>query len=256
MSNVRLRTSMAQARVDLERVSEKLQVDPKTVQRWLKGRIPHARHRWALAALVDEDEHYLWPPEDRGEPGASVDAELVAAYIHRADVQPGHWWELMSAARSQLDFLGYAMLFLLEQHPGLATLFKERTASGCKVRVALVDPHSREAVDRDREERLDGGLVARIKTARRYLRMVDDCPGVKLHYHRTPMYNSVFRFDDHMFVTPHLYGVHGYGAPLLHLRRKGGGGLFDSFARHFEDIWASSIPANDPDPEASPDGQD
>jgi len=31
MSNVRLRTSMAQARVDLERVSEKLQVDPKTV---------------------------------------------------------------------------------------------------------------------------------------------------------------------------------------------------------------------------------
>lgn len=73
MSNVRLRTSMAQARVDLERVSEKLQVDPKTVQRWLKGRIPHARHRWALAALVDEDEHYLWPPEDRGEPGASVE---------------------------------------------------------------------------------------------------------------------------------------------------------------------------------------
>ena len=47
MGNERLRTAMAKARVDIEAVTNKTGVDPKTVQRWLDGRVPHARHRWA-----------------------------------------------------------------------------------------------------------------------------------------------------------------------------------------------------------------
>jgi hypothetical protein len=37
------------------------QVDPKTVRRWLEGRVPYLRHRWALAGLLDADEADLWP---------------------------------------------------------------------------------------------------------------------------------------------------------------------------------------------------
>lgn len=40
MGNERLRTAMAKARVDVEAVSSKTGVDPKTVQRWLGGPRP------------------------------------------------------------------------------------------------------------------------------------------------------------------------------------------------------------------------
>jgi transcriptional regulator with XRE-family HTH domain len=241
--NDRLRASMVQARMDIDKVADRLQVDPKTVQRWLNGRVPHTRHRWSLADLLDEDEHYLWPPEDRGVPGASPNAELLAAYTHRADVAPEVWWERFAASRERVDLLGHAMLFLMEQHPQLPPLLQRKAAEGCRVRIALADPDSPEAAERDREEQLEGGLQARIRTARRYFAVLDGRDGVDIHYHRTPLYNSLFRFDDHMIVTPHLYGVPGYSAPLLHLRRKGGGGLFDSFAGHFEAVWATSTPA-------------
>ena len=69
MGNERLRRAMAAAHVGVEEVSQATQVDPKTVQRWLKGRVPHARHRWTVAELVHEDERYLWPNAD-GEPTA------------------------------------------------------------------------------------------------------------------------------------------------------------------------------------------
>jgi hypothetical protein len=233
---------MAARRLDVQRLSEAVQVDPKTVQRWLAGRTPHPRHRWAVADALDEDEHYLWPPEDIGTSAAAPDAELIAAYANRADVPPQRWWDQFTAARRQIDLLGYAMLFLVEQHPQLPALLARKAEESCVVRIALVDPDSPEAAERDEEEGLAGGLQARIRTAALYFSALEGCPGVAIHHHRTPMYNSVFRFDDDLFVTPHLYRAPGYTAPLLHLRRKGGQGLFDSFAHHFEAIWDASKP--------------
>jgi len=61
MGNERLRTAMTTARVDVDAVATSAGVDPKTVQRWLAGRIPRSRHRWSVASLVGEDEHYLSP---------------------------------------------------------------------------------------------------------------------------------------------------------------------------------------------------
>lgn len=241
--NERLRASMATAHVDVEGMARQTGVDPKTVQRWLSGRVPHGRHRWAVAELVREDEHYLWPPRDRGERGVAPNAELVAAYANRADVEPREWWDLLENGRQHIDLLGYAMLFLVEQHPQLPALLERKAVGGCEVRIALVDPDSDEAVERDREEGLEGELRARIRTARRYFGVLDGCPGIRLHYHRTPLYNSLFRGDGQMFVTPHLYGTPGYGAPLLHLRRKGGDGIFDRFATHFEAVWSTSTEA-------------
>jgi len=243
MANERLRASMATKRFDIERLAEEVRIDPKTVQRWLAGRTPHPRHRWAVAAALDEDEHYLWPPEQSGGTTAAPNVELVAAYAHRADLPPGEWWGLFAGARKQMDLLGYAMLFLMEQHPQLPVLLKRKASESCRIRIALADPGSPEAAERDAEERLAGGLQARIRTSRLYFGALDECPGVAINFHRTPMYNSVFRFDDDMLVTPHLYGVPGYTAPMLHLRRKGGQGMFDGFVSHFEAIWSTSQPA-------------
>lgn len=106
MTNERLRRAMAAAHVGVEEVSQATRVDPKTVQRWIKGRVPHARHRWAVAELVHEDERYLWPDaEGERTPGSPTTAEVVAAYPHRADVPPERWWTLMVDARRQVDLL-------------------------------------------------------------------------------------------------------------------------------------------------------
>ena len=58
---------MAVAHVDLDEIVEATGVDPKTVQRWIGGRIPNARHRSRLVQLVGEEETYLWPGVADGE---------------------------------------------------------------------------------------------------------------------------------------------------------------------------------------------
>lgn len=244
MGNERLRRAMADARVSIDQVSQQADVDPKTVQRWLKGRTPYTRHRWVLASLLGEEERYLWPsPADSTGRGVTSSDEVVAAYAHRSDVPSTDWWELFAGSAEHVDLLGYAMLHLPEQNSGLMALLKDKGAAGCAVRVVLADPRCTYAADRDAEERLNKALLARIRTSHFYFSELHDCPGVEIRQQNAPMYNSVFRFDDQMYVTPHLYGIPGSKAPLFHLRRRGHDGVFADFAAHFEGIWAASEPA-------------
>ncbi len=138
--------------------------------------------------------------------------------------------------------MGYALLYLPEANPRMTDMLRNKAAHGCRIRVVLVDPDSPEAAQHDAEERLGGGLLARIRTALHYFSGLRDCNGADVHLHRTPMYCTVLRFDEEMIVTPHLYGRPGYRSPLLRLRRLGVGGIFDTYATHFEDVWATSTP--------------
>src|SRR6266511_1890162 len=244
MQNERLRRAMTAAHLDMQEVSEATGVDPKTVQRWLKGRVPHARHRWTIAEVVKEDVRFLWSGVDGQRiPGSPATAEVIAAYPHRAEVPPERWWSLLVDAKRQVDLLAYAMLFLPETHPRLFDLLRGKAAAGCHIRIAMVDPASPQVAERDAEEGVKGGLVARVRTSLRYFGELGDCEGIELRLHATPLYNSLFRFDDEMFITPHLYARTCFRAPLLYLRRLGAGGIFESFASHFEDVWAVSKPA-------------
>jgi hypothetical protein len=69
------------------------------------------------------------------------------------------------------------------------------------------------------------------------------CPGIEFRFHKTTLYNSIFRFDGEMIVNMHVYGVPGAHAPALHLRKLGAGDLFDTYAKSFVDVWALSKPA-------------
>jgi hypothetical protein len=101
------------------------------------------------------------------------------------------------------------MSFLPEQHAGLTALLKKKGAASCKIRIALADPACRQVQERDEEEKLEGTLPALIKSTLYRFRDLWNCAGVEIRYHTAPLYNSLFRFDDEMFVTPHLYGLHG-----------------------------------------------
>ncbi len=243
MANERLRAAMDRACLSVEKAAREAGVDPKTVQRWLAGRVPHPRHRWALAEQLDEDEEYLWPGARRRQADAlGAAAELVAAYPYRADLDAGRWWNLFNRAERQIDLLGYTLYFLPLQHPQLTDLLLSKCERGCKVRVAIADPDSENVQRRDEEEQEAITLVARIRTSLKAFAPLLDCEGADVRFQDVPLYNSMFRFDDEMLMTPMLYATPGHSAPLLHLRRMGPGGLFSRFAAHFEGIWADSAP--------------
>lgn len=241
--NDRLRRALHDAALDIDDVARATLVDHRTVQRWLAGRTPRPGYRRTIARLVGRDEAHLWPQvvtADRSSAPASV--ELVDAFAHRADLPPEAWWQLFRGAATQIDVLGYAVQHLHEHHPRLPELLSDKASDGCGVRIAIADPDCAHVLHRDDEERLAGGLAARIRTSMIYLEPLSDVAGIELRCHQTPMYNSIFRFDDQMLVTPHVYGRPGRLSPLLHLRRRAEGGIFDNFARHFEDVWATSAP--------------
>lgn len=247
MVNERLLNAMTAANVDVDAIEQATGVDPKTVQRWVKGRVPHPRHRRAVARLLNEREDVLWQVNET-KPVTSIThtSEIIAAYTHRAEVPSSIWWHLFSQARQHIDLLGYAMLFLPEQHPGLTNLLKEKSKASCIIRIALADPTCNNVQERDKEEQFGGTIPDRIRTTLYHFRDILNYPGIEIRYHATPLYNSLFRFDDEMFVTPHLYGLHGSKAPLLHLRRTGPNGIFANFAAHFEAVWVTTTLAVEP----------
>lgn len=242
--NERLRVAMTARGIEIEAVARRVDVDPKTVQRWLGGRLPHPRHRWKLCDILGQSEQELWPGVGLGASGSHHTSEIVAAYAHRADAPSQLWSALLNRVCTNIDLLGYAMLFFPEQHPELAQVIEKKCASGLRVRIALADPDSAEVVARDSLEGLGGTLPARIRSTVGHLKPLFGNTGVELRYHDVPLYNASYRFDDQMLVTPYLYRLHGYQHPLLHLKRLGPAGIFESYAQQFEAIWteARSVP--------------
>ena len=241
MANERLRTAMANAQVDIDQLAEATKVDPKTVQRWLAGRVPHPRHRWKVSELVSREEGYLWPmARPDVAPGAPATSEVVAAYAHRTDIPSSTWNELLVRACRQIDIIGYSFLFLPEQTVNLAKVIAGKCSSGCKVRLAVANPDCRHTRERDKLEGLNGTLPARIRTTLTHLQSVRTISSVQVRYHETHLYSAIYRFDDEMLVTPYLAKAHGFEHPALHLRRLGPYGIFATYAEHFESLWSTT----------------
>src|SRR4051794_33981 len=97
--NVVLRRALAERRIRDVDVASSLGVDPKTVQRWLDGRRPQPRHRWALADLVGRHEFDLWPDLTRV---PTISSEILATYTHRSAVPRETWQVLFNSADEQI----------------------------------------------------------------------------------------------------------------------------------------------------------
>jgi hypothetical protein len=244
-SNERLRTALARAKKTPDDAARAARVDPKTVYRWLGNAdwVPHPRHRYAVAKLTGEEEDWLWPAATRAPSGEADQAgEVVGTYSCRSDVPTGLWWQLISRATAQIDLLGYTLYFLGLQHPELIPELKAKCAEGCHIRAAIGHPDSPHVAYRDAEEGTPLTLPVRIRTTLSTWQDILGCPGFELRFQDVPLYNSIFRFDDEMLVTPHLYATVGSQAPVLHLRRLGSSGIFDRFASHLDAVWAVSLP--------------
>lgn len=177
-------------------------------------------------------------PVDTAARGA--EHEIVNTYPYRSQLPVSAWWELISGAERQIDLLGYTLYFLSMQHPELVETLREKCENGCVVRAAIADPASPHVEYRDAEEDQPITLGVRINSTIKHFKPLLSCENFQIRYQNIPLYNSIFRFDDDMLVTPHLYATTGASAPLLHLRRTGTNGLFSRFAGHFEDVWSTT----------------
>ena len=245
MSNERLRDALLRNGLNLEHVAKATGVDPKTVERWItQGRTPYPRHRHTIASMIRETENYLWPkavpPERKIEIAGS---EVVKVFPHRNSIPVELWDRLIADATEHVEVLVHAALFLVER-PAFMRGLAEKAGNGARIRLLFGDPASREVARRSDEEQLGKGtLGARIRNALAFYRPLQDVDGIQMRFHKTTLYNSIFRFDGEMIINTHVYGFQGAHAPALHIRRLPAGDLFETYSESFETVWNQSKPA-------------
>ena len=116
MPNERLRSSITSRGMSLSALAEAVQVDAKTVERWIAlDRVPQRKHRFKVAALLAVDEAHLWPTIlGHAQIRAATEAEFVAIYANRGEVPHDSWHHLIDSATERIEILAYAALFLTD----------------------------------------------------------------------------------------------------------------------------------------------
>ncbi|RFU82772.1 XRE family transcriptional regulator [Streptomyces triticagri] len=240
MANERLRAAISAQGKTVQAVAEHVEVDPKSVERWITlDRTPHRRHRWATATFLGVDEVYLWPAVEKQVETASA-SELVTYYPHRGAVPASLWSSLIDQAANHVEILVYAGLFLFDGHPDLPDQLADKARAGAQVRILLGDPDSEMIHQRGVEEGIGDDLAARARITRRYLEPAADVPGVEVRLHDTILYNSIYRFDDDVLVNPHVLGAPAGQNPVLHFRYLPGARTFRHYMRSFDYAWDRS----------------
>ena len=126
--NENLRRALLRAGLTDEDVAAQLEVDPKTVRRWLEGRLPYLRHRWALAGLLGLDEADLWPEIRAAIAARSRPAEIRAVYPSWQVVPHEVWLCLFTSAEQEIAILDDSGLLLSDQAVLSALADKARAA--------------------------------------------------------------------------------------------------------------------------------
>jgi len=214
VANENLKDALRSAGLTAEQFAQIIDVDPKTVQRWVSGRTPYPRHRATVARALDLTEHELWPADtplpavtDRTGTGPGVMGDVTGSWGQDTDPDAPDPIALIGTATDRVDVLddGRGVIRTL----GLVDALLDRAQRGCQVRVLTYQP-SRELYPLIGDDRIE-------------LLVFEAPPG-----------HTMIRAGDQMLVTFSFVGDAGEPPPLLQLRRQTDGGLFDRLIEHYE----------------------
>ena len=239
--NEPLRRALLRARLREDDVAARLGVDPKTVRRWLNGRVPYPHNRAAIAELVGADEAELWPDAGGLLAARSRPEELGTVYPHRWAVPREVWVRLFGSAEREIAILAYSALFLAED-AGILRILADKGRAGVTVRIALGDPDGPNVAERGEEEGIGDAMPAKIRNALTLYRPLCTVENIEIRLHRTVLYNSIYRADGQLLVNQHTYGIPAAQAPVFCLRDTDGGEMAALYLDSFERVWASSAP--------------
>jgi hypothetical protein len=230
---------MLRARLREDDVAAHMGVDPKTVRRWLNGRVPYASNRTVLADLVGANEAELWP--DAGGPltARARPEELVAIYPHRWSIPRDEWTRFFGSAEREIGVLAYSTLFLAED-AGLLGVITDKASRGVRVRIALGDPDCAAVAQRGQEEGIGDDMAAKVRNALTLYWPLLGIDNVEIRLHEAVLYNSIYRADGQFFVNQHAYGVPAAHSPVYCYREAESGDMATAYLDSFERVWASA----------------
>lgn len=236
--NKPLRQAMVRARLREVDVAARLGVDPKTVRRWLTGRIPYPANRAALADLIGTDEADLWPETDGPLASLARPDELVTVYPHRWAIPRDTWCRFFESAEHEIDILAYAALWLAED-AGLLAIIADKAAQGVRVRILLGDPDCDAVAQRGREEGIGDAMPAKVRNATTLFSSLTSSPNIELRLHGTVLYSSIYRADGQLFANQHTYGLPASRSPVFCFYwNVDSSGMATSYQQSFENVWA------------------
>jgi hypothetical protein len=230
---------MLRARLRENDVAAHLGVDPKTVRRWLSGRVPYPSSRVALADLVGVDEADLWPEVGGPLAGRSRPEELAAVYPHRWAIPRNAWTRFFESAEHEIDVLAFSALFLAED-AGLLGIIAGKASSGARVRIALGDPDCAAVAQRGQEEGIGDAMAAKVRNALTLYRPLLEIEHIEIRLHEAILYNSIYRADDRLFVNQHAYGTPAAHSPVFCYCKSGSSDLATAYLDSFERVWISA----------------
>jgi transcriptional regulator with XRE-family HTH domain len=237
-----LRSALLEKDTTPAQLAEAIGVDPKTVERWIGGRLPYRNHRYKIATILKVDEAYLWPDAlSRNQIASASESEIISVYPHRWIVPSDLWRTFFDNAEHEIDILVYSGLFLAED-VGIVRTIHRKAEAGATVRILLGDPESEEVNKRGADEGIGETMAARIRNTLVLLRPLRDVERIEIRTHRTILYNSIYRADDHMMVNTHIYGFPATQAPVFHLRRVVGGDMVATYLESFDGVWDGASP--------------
>jgi len=242
MANERLRAALLEHGLTPAALAKQLNVDNKTVERWINGRLPYRRYRYAIATQFGIDESYLWPDAlSREQVTAASSSEVLAIYPHRSDVPREAWQRLFAGAEREIGVLVYSGLFLSED-ASLRRILLDKAQAGVRVRILLGEPGSREVAARGADEGVGDAQAAKIRNALVMHRPLRRQEGIEFRFHSTVLYNSIYFADDELLVNTHVYGLTAAVAPVWHVKKVAGGEIALTYLESFERVWETAVP--------------
>ncbi len=247
MANEQLKNALQHAGLQPDDLAEQIEVDVKTVRRWLYGALPYPRHRTRIARALDGTELELWPeltPEtedDDAAPPVRPGRDLIAIYPTRDHPAAPDPATILHDAKRHVDLLIPTFRALANTHD-LAQLVIAKARDGCAVRV-LATRRPTKAPQPIAEE--INQLVIALLNEGAALRAVET----------TQTVNVLIRADDSMLVTLYHYPRAPAQSPYLHLRRQSTGDLFDGYLAHLDAVWPHAQPVESSDVGANGDPQ-
>jgi hypothetical protein len=238
MSNVRLRSAMNALGLSPARLGALVDVDAKTVERWItQDRIPRPKARARVAAELGKDETYFWPVLLGTDHAVSpTTSEITRVWPTRSGVPSEVWQRHLDNAQEHIDVLVYAAMFLTDTHRLPETLARLSRAGG-KARILLGDPTSEVLVQRGLDEGMPN-VPGRAASAFEFLAASASLPGIEIRLHDTALYASLYRFDQTLLVNVHSHGLPAKDSPVLELADVPGGHLHSYYLGAFDRVWS------------------
>jgi len=237
--NEALLQALLRARLREDDVAAHLDVDPKTVRRWLNGRVPYPQNRAAIADLVGADEADLWPGAGGPLTARARPGELGVVYPHRWAIPRDVWAQFFGAAEHEIAILAYSALFLAEDE-GILQILAAKARSGVNVRIALGDPDSRHVAERGEEEGIGAAMSAKVRNALALYASLRGVENIEIRLHDAVLYNSIYRADDHLLINQHAHGIPAAHSPVFELRKAEEGEMTNAYLGSFERVWAQT----------------